>query len=97
MPHGQKTMFPQHAMRRITEKQARAAGGVIGAIAAWPAVAYGFIIGGMFFGVISGGLLAIPGALLGAALAIGLGALLGRIGVKIGYFTWRSWKSRPPL
>jgi hypothetical protein len=52
-------------------------GGVFGALAALPFGVYGFILGGTFIGAATGGVLAIPGALFGAGLAILAGAFAG--------------------
>lgn len=49
---------------------------IIGVVAAFPVAYFGFIIGGMAGGLATGGLLAIPGALIGAALVLLAGGVV---------------------
>jgi len=70
---------------------------IIGGIAAIPWCVWGFIIGGDFMGSWTRGLLAIPGALLGAAIVLAIGAGLGWLLFSIGLIAWQalSHKTRP--
>jgi hypothetical protein len=58
-------------------------GAVAGATAALPFAIWGFVLGGTFIAAATGGLLAIPGALLGAGFVLLAGALLGVIASRL--------------
>jgi ABC-type dipeptide/oligopeptide/nickel transport system permease subunit len=63
---------------------------VIGGIAAIPLSVWGFIIGGDFIGSWTRGFLAIPGALLGAAIVVAFGAGLGWLLFSVGFIAWQA-------
>ena len=63
---------------------------IIGGIAAVPLSVWGFIIGGDFIGSWTRGLLAIPGALLGAAIVVACGAGLGWLLFSLGFIAWQA-------
>ena len=62
---------------------------VIGAVAALPVAYFGFVIGGMVGGVATGGLLAIPGALIGAAVVPVIGRAAAVVVFRIGQYFYR--------
>ncbi len=63
---------------------------IIGGVAAVPLSVWGFIIGGDFIGSWTRGLLAIPGALLGATIVLALGACMGWLVFSVGFIAWQA-------
>jgi hypothetical protein len=67
---------------------------IVGGIAAVPFSIWGFIIGGDLIGSATRGLLAIPGALLGAAIVVVVGAAIGWLLFSIGFAIWQAFSRR---
>jgi hypothetical protein len=67
---------------------------VAGGIVAAPFSIWGFIVGGDFIGAATGGILALPGGLFGAAIVIACGAGMGWLLFAGGIFVWQALVSR---
>jgi len=68
---------------------------IIGGVAAVPLSVWGFVIGGDFIGSWTRGFLAIPGALLGAAIVVAFGAGLGWLLFSVGFIAWQALSHKP--